>query len=318
MHLARRILQIVFLGFLCTMVSCHGLISDESIDATSQPDTETTQQYDNNNNYEKASTLEGFIRLLGDDPRQVLSSMYGQNDGGKNIAKPDICSPRPISVKLKYNLDRTGIIHYPVCTLVDRCGGCSTPGVKCVPTKTEWLNLTAIAAEYSNTAIAWTYKEVYVAIRRHLSCKIQCSLNDEKCGPKKIFKAADCLCYCREHLKCESPFFLDPETCNCTCGPINCCPDGPAKPCHLVLNNKTCQCDLKPQMYSNASGSIPSSQQVVTSALSTPPAAAPNTTSTTSSANDPCANYKCPPRTVKYVNNGRGCACRTQNVIPQN
>ncbi|XP_059168066.1 uncharacterized protein LOC131950050 isoform X3 [Physella acuta] len=206
MHLARRILQIVFLGFLCTMVSCHGLISDESIDATSQPDTETTQQYDNNNNYEKASTLEGFIRLLGDDPRQVLSSMYGQNDGGKNIAKPDICSPRPISVKLKYNLDRTGIIHYPVCTLVDRCGGCSTPGVKCVPTKTEWLNLTAIAAEYSNTAIAWTYKEVYVAIRRHLSCKIQCSLNDEKCGPKKIFKAADCLCYCREHLKCVTLF----------------------------------------------------------------------------------------------------------------
>ncbi|XP_059168069.1 uncharacterized protein LOC131950053 [Physella acuta] len=327
MHVTRRIWRIVFSGFVCTMVSCHVITGTESIDATSQPATDTTQQHDNNNNtYATADTLEGFLQLFEPDSRP--QGLHHDNRTGKTVisagggemAKSDVCSPRPTSVKIEYPTDNPRVVFFPVCTLVERCGGCTTsPNVACVPTAIERSSYKALSGEYPTDGSGQLINPGYIniVIERHLTCRVQCMLDAEKCGPGKSFNARSCSCDCLEVRRCLPPLVFDPENCSCNCGPVNCCPAGQATPCRLVLNNNTCQCDVTDRMYINAGGSIPSLQQVVTNAQATPSAAAPNTTSTTSSANDPCANYKCPPRTVKYVNNRGVCACRLQNTIPR-
>ncbi|XP_059168063.1 uncharacterized protein LOC131950049 [Physella acuta] len=352
MHLKSALLNCFVLGFICTMVRCNVIVSTDSTVDTTQPPSETTQPPSgtaqptsgpsqpssgpsqpttDTSGYESAETLEGFLTLFANDSKpQEISYSFDNATGkavisaaGGRLAESDDCSPRPTTVRIEVPLDNPRVRYFPLCTRIERCGGCTaTPNVACVPTYVERVSYKVLKGEYPYDGAQHLMFPGYanVVIERHVTCRVQCMLNAEKCGPGKSFDSYRCSCQCLDIRRCEPPFFFDPETCRCSCGPVNCCPAGQATPCRLVVNNSTCLCDIDNRIHistGNSNGNS-SSLQVVHNvpAETTPPPATPSTTTATSSANDPCATYPCPPRTSKYLTPQGLCSCRLDRPRP--
>ncbi|GFN96013.1 hypothetical protein PoB_002251900 [Plakobranchus ocellatus] len=71
-----------------------------------------------------------------------------------------------------------------------------------------------------------------VELQQHLSCRCECTLSVEKCGPRKTFDSTACACQ------------YSTETCGCVCTKKRkCCPRG--KRCGRYFNPNTCSCDIR-------------------------------------------------------------------------
>ncbi|CAL1544186.1 unnamed protein product [Lymnaea stagnalis] len=331
----------------------------------SQQDTmfEDTFQSENSSNdamtlLQNVSTIEAFVALLTKNGRQMtISDIYSVNDsetgkmvieGGGRLAEPDDCSPRLTTVRLNFTND-SRVVHFPRCTKIERCGGCcSSANLECVPAYAERVSLKVVKAEMKTLGSShMTYTGFStVIVDRHVTCRVQCSLNEQKCGPLKTFLQNQCSCRCKEYRRCQSPHIWDPESCDCKCAvEQNCCLAG--QPCALVLNPSTCECSVDGRTLIESRANLTDEQRAqyraslnqgntANSSSDSTDAETPNsdeetthettpattTTTTTTTTNtitteqSPCAGQRCPPHMVSVWNtNVNRCACRP---IPRN
>ncbi|GFN78081.1 platelet-derived growth factor subunit b [Plakobranchus ocellatus] len=149
---------------------------------------------------------------------------------GHEIAEPDHCEPHEATVEVRVdNLSPTSRL-FPKCVVAKRCGGCcAVNNVICKPTHIEYsiyhlLEIGMIMPELQ-IGLVGTYT---VEVEQHLSCRCECTLSEEKCGPLKTFDSFACDCRCTDMTnRCHPPKVLSLETCGCVCArKRECCPGG--------------------------------------------------------------------------------------------
>lgn len=298
------------------------------------------------------TTIEAFVALLTKNGRQMtVNDIYSVFDsetgkmvieGGGRLAEPDDCSPRLTTVRLNFSNADSKVVHFPRCTKIERCGGCcSSANLECVPAYAERVSLKVVKAEMQTPGSShMTYTGFStVIVDRHVTCRVQCSLNEQKCGPLKTFLQNQCSCRCKEYRRCQSPHIWDPEGCQCKCAvEQNCCPQGGS--CQLVLNPNTCECVVDgktlisntnltdeqraQQRQSQASAANSSNLSVVDASSSeeetvleatAPPTTVP-TTATTTPGTCNAQTTTCPPHLQPSWNQREGrCTCRFRNRL---
>lgn len=166
--------------------------------------------------------------------------------GGMEFAVPDGCHPRQTSVEIFEPGLPPNSILYPRCVKVLRCGGCcGTPNVECVPWYVERAVYNLLELSMGSPAGYQVVRPYPLQIERHVSCKCECTLSQEVCGPNKEFSSAACSCLCRENVRCFPPKMFNPETCGCECATREvCCPPN-YRDCRFEFNEETCECDVR-------------------------------------------------------------------------
>ncbi|RUS75625.1 hypothetical protein EGW08_016618 [Elysia chlorotica] len=194
--------------------------------------------------------MEEFMSLLTINGRRVTENdMYSpypsrsklriSSEGGF-VAKADHCSPREMTVDLELPEPNQRMVYFPRCTRLERCGGCDSSGhVSCVPEKTETRVLNVAKAQVpfpeSENLLFLGFEKVKV--ERHMSCRLQCNLSQEKCGKLKLFLPSQCACVCPEIGRCRVPTEWDPQNCRCVCPKNQECPAG------QKVNQINCRCE---------------------------------------------------------------------------
>jgi len=58
------------------------------------------------------------------------------------LVDEDNCQPRPLTVPIEQETTEPGVIIFPQCTRVNRCGGCcGHDALECVPTRVQRVNV---------------------------------------------------------------------------------------------------------------------------------------------------------------------------------
>ncbi|KAI8798775.1 balbiani ring protein 3 [Biomphalaria glabrata] len=306
----------------------------------------------------RINTLEAFMDILRLDDGQAFNvtdfitsydnetGKFLVSEGGGRIADPDDCSPRLSTVRLNVTSPDPKIVFFPQCTKMERCGGCcSSPNLECVPSYTERVSLKVFKAEVPSTdATQFVYKGFQTVIaERHLMCRIQCTLDETKCGPQKLFLRNQCMCKCRQDLRCDSPRAWDPEVCSCVCAiKKECCPSG--QQCGLIFDPVKCDCAINNNVMRASSGANITAEQHqnywstygnnTSNAMNDLETQTASPTSTTTSTtlpptittvplpvpDDPCARHSCPGNMIKVVvlpANICGCRMRPRTGRPR-
>ncbi|BFZ14833.1 hypothetical protein BsWGS_17872 [Bradybaena similaris] len=200
------------------------------------------------------TSMDDFLAVLQRDGNPVstgdIFSNYTDQSGaiyistGGRMAQPDDCSPRDTTVRLTFDNTNPNIVFFPRCTKIERCGGCcASPHLECVPSYTERVSYKVIKAEQpypGSNHLEWKGEYANVILDRHVTCRVQCTLTPDKCGPKKDFQERQCGCKCRVYERCLPPKVWDPEECECKCAEVHaCCTSGEA--CGMFFSKDTCE-----------------------------------------------------------------------------
>lgn len=214
------------------------------------------------------------------------------NPGGVDLISDmlvdgDNCQPKPTTVAIEQDATQPGVLLYPQCTRVMRCGGCcGHDTLECVPTRVRRVNVKVLKARYDvgSENHQFTFEGlVDHRLEEHSSCECRCRVQSYHCDPQKHTYNADiCQCQCvnrEQALNCPSVKIWNEAQCACVCPRIpNCLTDE-------FFNFATCTCErtVSGQGY-------------------------PYTTVT--AAADPCADVYCRPGWQPVVGSDGRCSCR--------
>ncbi|XP_076446924.1 uncharacterized protein LOC143284153 [Babylonia areolata] len=209
------------------------------------------------------SNISDFFSLLVDSERQPVrmedyvvesETLAGKKviAGSENIlAESDECSPRNMSVRLDVNMEDPTMVYYPECTRIERCGGCTpTPYLSCVPVYKEVVIMSVLKASYpfpgSTTMNMNGFEQV--PVERHLTCRLECSLKQEDCGPYHFFLRNQCRCQCKSSTACSNGRVWDEYLCGCRCRNMDSCcrnEEQQGRICPFFFDPEYCECSLK-------------------------------------------------------------------------
>ncbi|XP_026813773.1 platelet-derived growth factor D-like isoform X1 [Rhopalosiphum maidis] len=151
-----------------------------------------------------------FIKFMPDtnmnDAQKLYTTIGFQNRNAYSteikttlIPKAASCSIELQTICLK-DTDDLSSYYYPMCTRVNRCGGCCGHDLlACRPTKIEILNFEVIVLQYkgSQESGKFEFKGLKsVSVDQHLNCKCDCIIEKENCTPLQIYNPNECGCMC--------------------------------------------------------------------------------------------------------------------------
>lgn len=215
---------------------------------------------------------------------QAVSLMANQ------IATPDVCDPRPMTVRIPADSDPR-VVFWPSCTQLDQCGGCCGHDLlECAPTSTEPVTVQVMKQRLRDDDSYDFLGNVDVTLQRHLACDCRCKIKAEDCDSStQYYDEASCACRCRnaeQSTSCLLPKRWDQERCRCVCSNLISCLDDE------VYDFNTCSC-LKKDDVASAAAAVPFQ------------------------ALDPCAGMRC--RTgMQPVRRDSSCQCRPRRSPARN
>ncbi|CAI6348307.1 unnamed protein product [Macrosiphum euphorbiae] len=120
------------------------------------------------------------------------------------------------------DIDDKSLYYYPMCTRVNRCGGCCSHDLlACRPTKTETLNFEVIVLQYSGSGKLEFKGRKSVSVDQHLTCQCDCITEEENCAPLQVYNSDECRCMCtneEDRQECNDEYGLrlwNSTTCTC-------------------------------------------------------------------------------------------------------
>lgn len=137
------------------------------------------------------------------------------------IPKAASCSAELQTISLK-GTDDQSLYYYPMCTRVNRCGGCCGHDLlACRPTEIETLNFEVIALQYNGPSRLEFKGRKSVSVDQHLKCKCDCVIEKENCAPSQVYNPDECRCKCtneEDRYKCNDEYGLkrwNSTSCSC-------------------------------------------------------------------------------------------------------
>uniref|UniRef100_A0A2H8TXP0 Vascular endothelial growth factor A n=1 Tax=Melanaphis sacchari TaxID=742174 RepID=A0A2H8TXP0_9HEMI len=151
-----------------------------------------------------------FIKFIPDtnmnDAQKIYTTIGFQNRYAYDseikatlIPKAASCSIGLQTISLK-DTDDLSLYYYPMCTRVNRCGGCCGHDLlACRPTEIETLNFEVMVLQYKGSPGSGKLEfkgRKSVSVDQHLNCKCDCIIEEENCTPLQVYNPNECSCMC--------------------------------------------------------------------------------------------------------------------------
>jgi hypothetical protein len=200
--------------------------------------------------------VEGLQRGFGLESTGVQEIPHPHTTERRTKVIPKITSPAGCQVEMRTVDIKDPLmenhVFYPWCVRLPRCSGCCPSSrLKCVPTKTSFVNVTAVQLDYEGKFNGKFKLEGYriFQIEKHESCRCECIQQQENCNEHQIYKPDECRCFCKdpskgeECLKRPDKVWIQ-DTCQCLCRHRFNCPTG------STFSQESCKCeaDAPPQL----------------------------------------------------------------------
>lgn len=156
------------------------------------------------------------------------------------------CRPQKSVVKVAENAQTDGVLLWPPCVYLNRCGGCcASELMTCRPTAVSSVNVTVLQARYTGPQSNPFANEGLrvIAMDQHEKCSCGCKEQPEDCTPLQEYRKNECRCICAnqyEATRCQQRpnKFWDSRECICKCRDPLDCSSG------LFFSTKTCRCEM--------------------------------------------------------------------------
>ncbi|XP_060870220.1 vascular endothelial growth factor A-like [Metopolophium dirhodum] len=218
------------LSVVCWSLSVATVTCTESTDGTGHPREIPLNVIMELNQVQNFSEL--FTKFMPDtnmnDAQKLFVTTGFQNRNALDseikatlIPKAASCSVELQMISLK-DIDDQSLYYYPMCTRVNRCGGCCGHDLlACRPTKIETLNFEVIVLQYNGSGKLEFNGRKTVSVDQHLMCQCGCVIEEENCAPLQVYSPDECRCMCtneEDRQECNDEYGLrlwNSTTCTC-------------------------------------------------------------------------------------------------------
>lgn len=193
--------------------------------------------------------VEGLERGFGDVFTAKDSSHTNTRTKTRPKVMPKLTSPAGCQVEMKTVDIKDPLmethVFYPWCVRVPRCSGCC-PSIrlKCVPTKTSIVNVTAVQLDYEGSLNGkFKYDGLRIFhLEKHESCRCECIQQQDDCNEHQVYRPEECRCLCKDPSKADDckkrpdKIWIQ-DSCQCLCRQRFNCPTGSS------FSEVSCKCE---------------------------------------------------------------------------